>query len=598
MSELSDQIYRKLRPNIPLHIPPHAQPLNSTVTLTLEGVNTRPEIFLTDTRRNYTWRVMMTNAGKNKWQADVQLPMKATIVTYHFIVGDKKIEEHRLVESRDIPNTGNRPIYGEWTEIPFKIAVYDPAGMPAEWTKGMTVYQIFPDRFAKSQSDEQAKSHLRGVYGHEPQLLAWDKLPELPPLGRDFFGGDLRGVIQKLDYLAELGVECIYFNPIFEASTNHRYEAINFMKIDPMLGTETDFDELIAEAHKRNIKVVLDAVFNHCSSDSIYFDIGNNYGDGAYHSVESPYYRWFNFDPHPTGYRGWWGMGFMPEFIESPEMEEYFLGENSVTTYWLNKGIDGWRTDVTFDNTDEFWLRFRDRVNATKPEAWTISEEWRDATHYLLGDMFNATMNYRFMWATRGFFAHDQLSPSALDDRLNVWMRDTPAPALASQMNLLDSHDIDRLINACGGDKAKYRQCMAFLFAHIGAPTIFYGSETAIDGTMQEDSRRTMPWDNLDNDLIAYFTKLLHTRKHTPVLRTGDVQTVWAEDESRTYAIKRTLGDTVLYAVFNGGDAEATIALDDSGTWHDLLGGIADVTGDKKLTVTLGARGFAWLVKK
>ncbi|MDX2078121.1 MAG: glycoside hydrolase family 13 protein [bacterium] len=598
MSALSDKIYRKLRRKQIVHIPPSAQPLSSTVTLTLEGAKTRPEIFLTDTRRNYSWSIMMSEAGKNSWRADVQLPMKPTIVTYHFMVDKKKIVEHRLIESRDIPNMGNRPVYSEWAKVPFKIAVYDPKGMPADWTKGMTVYQIFPDRFAKSQTDEQAKSHLRGVYGHEPKFLTWDKMPELPPLGRDFFGGDLRGVIQKLDYLADLGVECIYFNPIFEASTNHRYEAINFMKIDPMLGTEADFDELIAEAHKRDIKVVLDAVFNHCSSDSIYFDIGNNYGNGAYHSIESPYYRWFKFDPHPTGYHGWWGMGFMPEFVESPEMEDYFLGEDGVTAYWLNKGIDGWRCDVAFDNTDEFWRRFRDSVNATKPEAWTISEEWRDATHYLLGDMFNATMNYRFMWATRGFFAHDQLSASEMDDRLNAWMRDTPYPALASQMNLLDSHDIDRLINACGGDKAKYRQCMAFLFAHIGAPTIFYGSETAIDGTMQEDSRRTMPWDKLDSDLIAYFKKLLHTRKDTPVLRMGDVETVWVDDKTRTYAIKRTSGKDTLYALFNGGDTEATISVKGHGTWHDLLGNVADVSGKGKISVTLGARGFAWLMKK
>lgn len=598
MSSLSDRIYRKLRPKQPIHIPPPAQPLNSKITLTIDGIKTRPEIFLTDTRRSYTWRVMMSETGKNTWSAEIQLPMKTTIVTYYFMAGKKKILENRLVESRDIPNMGNRPVYSEWVKIPFKIAVYDPKGMPADWTKGMTVYQIFPDRFAKAQSDEKAQSHLRGVYGHEPQFRKWHEMPELPPLGRDFFGGDLRGIIQKLDYLADLGVECIYFNPIFEASTNHRYEAINFMKIDPMLGTEADFDELVREAHKRNIKIVLDAVFNHCSSDSLYFDIGNKFGNGAYHSVESPYYRWFTFDPHPTGYKGWWGMGFMPEFTESPEMEEYFLGENGVTAYWLRKGIDGWRADVPFDNTDEFWLRFRDRVNATKPEAWTISEEWRDATHYLLGDMFNATMNYRFMWATRGFFAHDKLSASEMDDRLNAWMRDTPYPALASQMNLLDSHDIDRLIHACEGDKAKYRQCMVFLFAHIGAPTIFYGSETAIDGTMQEDGRRTMPWNHLDHDLIAFFKQLMHLRKNTNVLRYGDVQTVWVDDDTRTYAFRRKLGESVLIAVFNGGDVEATIHLDESGLWHDLLGEGVTVGGDSKLSVTLKPRGFAWLVKR
>jgi 4-alpha-glucanotransferase len=146
----------------------------------------------------------------------------------------------------------------------------------------MLMYQIFPDRFARAQSNEAAKCHLRGVYGHEPLFKAWDERPEQPPLGRDFFGGDLRGITERLDYLQDLGVECLYLNPIFEASSNHRYEAINFKEIDPMLGDIEDFETLIDEAHKRGIRIVLDAVFNHCSSDSVYFDITGKYGDGAY----------------------------------------------------------------------------------------------------------------------------------------------------------------------------------------------------------------------------------------------------------------------------------------------------------------------------
>ncbi|HEX2622712.1 MAG TPA: alpha-amylase family glycosyl hydrolase, partial [Phototrophicaceae bacterium] len=304
MTSLSQTNARKLRsskPDKPFHLPPTAQPLRSHVELTLENVKSKtdPVIMLTDVRRNYEWQVVMQPnvSDKKRWTASVMLPSEPTIIKYHFLAGTDKIMEHRQVEGQ------NLPVYGEWIELDFKIAVYDPAGMPADWTQGMMMYQIFPDRFASS--DPKRKLEHGGVYGTEAKFMRWGETPETPPTGRDFFGGDLRGLIQKLNYLKDLGIEVIYLNPIFEAATNHRYEAINFMKIDPMLGTEADFDELIREAHARDIKIILDAVFNHCSSDSIYFDITGKQSKltgvpGASQSVQSPYYRWFKFKEWPA----------------------------------------------------------------------------------------------------------------------------------------------------------------------------------------------------------------------------------------------------------------------------------------------------------
>ena len=596
---LSETIARKLRGDKPFHLPPAAQPLNSTVTLTLEGLSEQPILTLTDTYRQYTWEVLMqaTDAA-DTWQAEVLLPMEPTIITYVFTAGKTTIKERRQVEGQ------NTPVYGEWEELPFKIAVFDPAKMPAEWTKGMVVYQIFPDRFAKAQSDEQARAMMKGVYGHEPIFKSWGDIPESPPLGRDFFGGDLQGLISKLDYLHDLGVECIYLNPIFEAASNHRYEAIDFMKIDQMLGTEADFDELIKEARARNLKIVLDAVFNHCSSDSVYFDITGKYSEatgipGAYQSQESPYYRWFKFREWPGDYDGWIGLGFMPEFVECPEMEAYFVGEDGVTTHWLNKGIDGWRADVAFDNTIDFWKRFRKSVNATKPDAWLISEEWRDSTHYMLGDTFNGTMNYRFMWAARGFLATDDLTPSQLDDRLQTWMRDTPGPAIHAQMNLLDSHDTNRAFTVCNEDRARYAQLLAFQLAFPGAPTVYYGNETGLVGDHAEDGRRCMPWDALDTELHSFFQHLMSLRRDTPVLRTGDTETVIANDANKVYGFRRYNDDISIFALFNASDEPATIEInvdtDASKTWADLLNTHEDVTSTNgKLTIILQARGAAW----
>jgi cyclomaltodextrinase / maltogenic alpha-amylase / neopullulanase len=594
--KLSEANYRQLRAGRPFHMPPTAQPINATVTLRLEGISTQPEVVLTDTRRDYTWAITMHATDQaNTWEAVVRLPSAITIVTYVFNAGDDTIMERRIVESKET-QAGNRPVYGEWADVPYKIGIYDPDKMPADWTRGMVVYQIFPDRFARAQSAEEAASKMKGIYGHEPRLMNWDELPEDPPLGRDFFGGDLQGIISKLDYLKDLGVECIYLNPIFEASANHRYEAIDFKKIDQMLGTEADFDALIEAAHSRDIKVILDAVFNHCSSDSIYFDITGKFGNGATQSKESPYYRWFHFQQWPTEYDSWIGLGFMPEFAESPEMEHYFLGEGGITEYWLQKGIDGWRTDVPFDNTFVFWQRFRQRVDAVNPEAWTIAEDWRDATHYLLGDTFNATMNYRIAWAVRGFFALKYLTVSEFDDRLNTWLRDTPPPARHAQMNLLDSHDTDRLITACQGNRDRFKQAFAFIFAYVGAPTIFYGTETGIEGTYPENSRRAMPWDNLDEELHAFFKQIMNIRRDTPVLRYGDVQSIYIDDDNRIYGFVRRYKDEMIYVLFNASANDHIIVLEGAaGTWHDLLGFNPDVENkNDQLTIKLPAYGMGW----
>lgn len=606
VSQLSIQNAHKLRVGKPFHLPPPAQPLNSTVTLVLENAPTKtaPVVIFTDVRRSYEWRVMMepvTEANiEGKWQAVVRLPIEMTIIKYHFVVDEVQVMEYRQVEGH------NKPIYGEWTDLEFKIAVYDPAGQPADWTQGMLIYQIFPDRFATS--DPNRTLEHPGVYGKEAVFKKWDELPEAPPIGRDFFGGDLRGVIQKLDYLKDLGVETIYFNPIFEAVTNHRYEAIDFMRIDPMLGTEQDFDDLIREAHARDIKVVLDAVFNHCSSDSIYFDITGKQTSrtgvpGAAQSPTSPYYRWFRFTEWPTEYDGWWGFGFMPEFVEAPEMEDYFLGVDGVTRYWLRKGIDGWRCDVAFDNTPIFWQRFRRAVETERPGAYTVSEEWRDATHYFLGDMFNATQNYRFAWAVRGYLATGELLPSEFDDRLQVWMRDTPAEAIKSQMNQLDSHDTDRLLTVCRGHRERYLQAIAFQLSYAGAPCIYYGNETGLEGAYAEDGRRTMPWDALDEEMVGWFKKAINTRNKSQAIRLGDVETVIIDDDQRVYGFSRQHESETVYAVFNAGDKPATceIPLGEGaeGTFYDLLGVQPDATmAENKLSFELPAFGIVWYTAK
>lgn len=596
ISTISREAAKRLRPAGAFHLAPGAQPLNTTVELVIEDSVLQPECFITDTRRQMGWHFyLMPTDTPGTWSATFRTPVEPTILTYIFEFHNDDPaapKEPPLLEIRQLEGR-NTAIYGEYEQMPFKIAVYDPSRMPADWTQGMVIYQIFPDRFANG---DPSNDHLmKGVYGHEPKFHAWGERPEYPPLGRDFYGGDLRGIIDHIDHIAQLGIDTIYMTPIFDAPTNHRYDAIDFMKIDPMLGTEADLDELLTASHERGMKVVLDAVFNHCSSDSIYFDITNKFGNGAYHSQKSPYYRWFDFQEWPQKYRGWIGLGFMPEFVECPEMEEYFCGVDGVTAYWLNKGIDGWRCDVAFDNTDEFWRRFRKRIDAVKPGAYSVSELWIDSTHYLLGDTFNATMNYRFAWAARGFLATDDLTPTELDDRLSTWMRDTPAPALKAQMNLVDSHDTGRILTAAGGDVRRVKQVLAFQLSYPGAPMIYYGGETGLEGDHAEDGRRTMPWDNLDHALIDSFKHAIHVRRGLDALRLGDVEAIVIDDAQKVYAYKRWHGDEVVYCAFNASDESVEITLpfgDD--TWHDALNGGNAVEGS---TAWLEPRGAAWFVR-
>ena len=594
MSSLSVQAARRLRPAGPFHIPPPAQPLRAVCHLILEDCPYQPEIYVTDTRRELGWHLAMTPDGNNRWTAELRMPTEVTILHYHFKFDDDVLPplmERRQVEGR------NTPIYGEWIEEPFKIAVYDPARMPAEWTKGMIIYQIFPDRFANGDPSNDRLS--MGVYGHEPLYLEWGERPEHPPLGRDFFGGDLRGVIDKLDYLRDLGVDCLYFTPIFHAASNHRYDAIDYFKIDPMLGTEQDFDELIEKAHAQDMKIVLDAVFNHCSSDSRYFDIVGRYGEGAVVSKHSHYYRWFDFIEWPHAYRGWQGLGFMPEFVECPEVEEFFVGPEGVSAYWLERGIDGWRCDVAFDNSDEFWRRFRKRIDSIRPGAYSIAELWINATHYMLGDTFNGSMNYRLGWALWGFCLTDSLTPSELDDRLMTLQRDTPEPALYSQMNVIDSHDTARIMTVAKRDRRRVKQIAAFHLAYPGAPMIYYGSETGLEGEDAEDGRRCMPWDDLDQEMLTYYKHIISIHRRSRALRLGSYETILLDDGRRLYGFARRCDDEVVLALFNGSDEaiEVDLQQDDSRQWKEVIRG-RDVFRAQNgvLKVQLEARGAAWLM--
>ena len=480
-----------------------------------------------------------------------------------------------------------------WEEQDFRIAVYLPQGAPPEWTRGQVIYQIFPDRFMRGAETPRIDHSYQYEALHNP----WGAPPEHPPKSRDFFGGNLRGVIQKLDYLADLGITCIYFTPIFASPTNHRYDAINYRLIDPQLGSLEDLVELIERAGQRGMRVLLDGVFNHCSSDSIYFK-------EAQASKLSPYYRWFHFNRWPDDYVGWLKVRTMPEFVECPEVEDFFFGdgkpEGGIAQYWLSFGTAGWRTDVTPWLTEPYWRRFRRAVRKAFPEAFLVAEDWGDASKRLLGDTFDATMNYRFGYTVVGF-AGSQIDPLELDDRLETLRRDTPPGPFHAQLNLLDSHDTPRAFTLLKKNHKRMILSAALQLAYPGAPMLYSGDEAGQEGAYAENSRRAFPWDQPDPRLFDFYRHAIHTRRSSRALSLGEVETAWI-DPRGGYGFLRRDGDEEVLALFNNGrkPLQAEIAVNaPGGELPDLLGLIAPgIVQEGVFRVMVPALGAGWYALK
>lgn len=555
---------RRLRNGDLPHVPPAAAPTGATVRLDLRApAGSDPEVVVSDARRGATWRVALLpgTASAEAWHAELLLPQEPTVLSYSFALADGRvIRERRQIEGI------NEPLYGVWQEQDFRIAVYSRRSVPPAWTRGAIVYQIVPDRFATSDP----ASALKGgkVYGQEPLYLQWGDPPEHPPKGRDFYGGDLRGIIGKLDYLGELGISCLYLTPIFASPTNHRYDTLDYLQIDPRLGDGVDFEALITAAAQRGVRIVLDGVFNHCSSESRYFR-------EAQASRHSPYYRWFDFQKWPAEYTAWVGVREMPEFVECPEVEDYVFGPKGVARCWLRRGIAGWRLDVVPWVSDEYWRRFRRALRGERDDVYLVAEDWGDATPRLVGDSFDATMNYRLAYTIVGY-ATGRLTPSELDDRLETLRRDTPAPAFHAQMNLLSSHDTPRLLTMCGGDRARHMLAAALQLAYPGVPMIYYGDEVGIEGDYAEAGRRAFPWQRPAADLLDFYRIAINARRSNASLAAGAIKTIWIDDAGRSYGFVRSRSGRQVVALFNGGDApvevDASLPLPaPGGSWADLL---------------------------
>ncbi|MBE6982818.1 MAG: glycoside hydrolase family 13 protein [Ruminococcaceae bacterium] len=432
-----------------------------------------------------------------------------------------------------------------------------------QWAKGAVIYQVFPDRFCKSgECDLTEKLTPYVLHKNWDEDVYWQPDEMGRVLNNDFFGGNFRGITEKMDYIASLGVNILYLNPISKSFSSHRYDTGDYKTPDPMLGTERDFSALCDAAHSRGIRVVLDGVFSHTGANSLYFDrIGAFGGNGAYCRKDSPYYSWYQFYNYPNSYKSWWGFDTLPTVNKNdPGFIDYIIdSENSVVAHWLKLGADGFRLDVVDELPDSFVLRLKNRIRQLKPDTLLIGEVWEDASNkiaydtrrrYFVDGELDSCMNYPFRTAIldfmRGIDDGDQFR-----ERIMTVLENYPPQVIFCNMNMLGTHDTPRILTALVDSFQGSREEMArrrltpnqrrlaeerlemaaFLqFMLPGAPSIYYGDEAGMEGGKDPFNRRPYPWGKENALLVAYFRQLGALRAKEDALRVGKTEFCYAAD--------------------------------------------------------------------
>lgn len=479
---------------------------------------------------------------------------------------------------------GNGKFYeqGQW----FLQTVYDKEFSTPDKFKGGVVYQIFPDRFFEGKAKNELYFSDRIYRKNKAELPFFENdSTNNKQITTDYFGGDLQGIIQKLDYIKNMGVNCIYLNPIFEAHSNHRYNTANYKKIDPDLGTLDDFKSLCTNAHQKGISIILDGVFSHTGSDSIYFNKNKRYSEnGAFNDENSPYRKWYDFDiKYKNGYRCWWDFATLPEVNENEKSYiDYICGDDGVIQYWLNNGADGFRLDVADELPDEFIEEIRKAVKKCGEHKLLIGEVWEDAVtkisfgkrrDYLLGKGLDSTMNYPFRSAVLNFIKNGD-GDKLCEDIFKIY-ENYPKPALDVAWNIISTHDTPRAITYFQGnspestdrfwqskqklskeklEKAKLQLicAFAFMFTLPGTPCIYYGDEIAMDGYSDPFNRKYFDWNYTDKTILNNIKKLSVFRKNHAQYKDGNLYFVYAS--FNTVAFVRYANNKEVLTAVNRGD--------------------------------------------
>lgn len=421
-----------------------------------------------------------------------------------------------------------------------------------DWVKGAVFYQIFPERFYNGNDLISPKDKV-----------SWNS----EPTRENFFGGDLEGVYQKLDYLADLGINAIYMTPIFKATTNHKYDTIDYYEIDPHFGTKDTLKKLVKKAHSLNIKIVLDSVFNH---SGYMFD---KFVDVKEKGEKSKFKNWFYINDFPIDEKklNYETFGFEPKMpklnTSNPEVFNYLL---NVAKYWIEEtDIDGWRLDVANEIDHEFWRKFRKVVKSVKADAYIVGEVWHNSNSWLQGDQFDSIMNYPIQTACYEYFAKEIIDIETFKYKVNRTYFDYATQVSEVMMNLLDSHDTPRFITESGGDSNKLLMAFVFELFYLGCTSVYYGTEIGLEGKMDPECRRTMKWDKNDWNMYLFnnYKKLIDISNKFDVIKNGEFR--WLENKD-ILSFKRFNDNEEIHIYINNSKKNMKISLKNENECEDL----------------------------
>ena len=447
------------------------------------------------------------------------------------IDGNKKI----LIYGKNY-NDGNICEYSYENLNKYQITVHEDFKIPL-WYKEGIMYNIFVDRFNngnrnKKPSNPKENSFIYANWSDTPMYIK-DKDGEI--IRWDFHGGNLKGIIDKLSYLSKIGVTIIYLSPIFESSSNHKYNTGDYKKIDPMFGDEEILKELIEKANNKGINIILDGVFSHTGADSKYFNKFGNYDEvGAYQSKDSKYSSWYTFNEFPDNYKCWWGVKDLPNVNELNEsyMDYIIYDEDSVINKWTEMGIKGWRLDVADELPTKYIKELRKELKRNDDDSILIGEVWEDASNkvtynerrsYFIGDQLDSVMGYPFRDNIVSFLKGN-ITSKELNNKFMTIKENYPKESFKANLNLISSHDVTRIKTELNEDEKLVKLAVATQMTFEGVPYIYYGDEAGLSGEKDPDNRKTYPWKNEDEDMIEFYKESINTRKKYNVLTNGDTE--------------------------------------------------------------------------
>jgi len=520
-------------------------------------------LWIEDNEEELEMQLLENQENRRIYEKKIKAPSKPLQLWYFFII----YVDGKKYYYGNLTNYGGIGVTQEWEPLSYQITVYKEGADTPHWFRESVMYQIFIDRFFNGNEDQKITNKKENKY--EYHYPAWEeavkpyrineKTGEIQ--GYDIYGGNLLGIIKKLPYLKELGINILYLNPIFEAPSNHKYDTADYKKIDPMFGDNETFKTLCLKAQEIGMNIILDGVFSHTGSDSIYFNKEGTYDSlGAFQSEESPYFPWYSFQNQRicNEYHCWWGIDTLPNINEmEPSYRDFIIhADNSVIKYWLKMGAKGWRLDVADELPDEFIKEIRGAMKAIDSESVLIGEVWEDASRkasyqklreYFLGEELDSVMNYPFREIMLGFFTGQRNAYETSLALLSI-SENYPIHNFYANMNLIGSHDVPRILTVLGDapqeeflsqeEVANYKLTPSQrnlaskrlkLFALIqmtfpGVPCIYYGDEAGLAGYKDPLNRGPYPWGKEDQDILSWYQKIISIRNKYDVFKTG----VWS----------------------------------------------------------------------